>query len=310
MIELITELLNEPWFQILISFIPGVILSVIFMLLPVYVLSKPKPKYVSRTKEITQFHSKLDEFEVVYKYRGKKINCLSETILYIWNARNKSIRKSDLLKATPITIKIPKSITLYRVDYIATQDIDKSLEIHQNDKGDYVLSFDAMQKHDGVCFKILHSGDAKSKIVMEGKLDGRIKVKKGTTMFDADRNRPLIIFNNAITRILIPFFIFISSSTLGIHSLINRYGLRQMLNPAFGTGPMQLENQFQTLMTLSVSLLFLALYLFYNALTCLPNEIAFLTYRKEQQKNLYIFNNARAKSKQTDAGIKTGALDI
>jgi len=283
--------------NVIISIFTGLVSCFLSIIFPVFLAKKQKPKYAVKNQTIiTNSESKFEGLEVLF-YK-KPIENLTLTRLYFWNAGNKSIRKRDTLIATPISLSIPKNIDIYKIEYISTKDLSKTLEMKENSQSGYEFSFDAMQKHDGVCFKILHSGKEDCPISIDGKLDGQIKIEKSN-------NDPDFPFNYYLVKMLFLMVISFASMAFMIHTIINRISLEASpylmsfttMDYIYGVGIE--SNEFVRRIIASICLLILTPIVLYKILshTPLPSKLMLASEKHENYKILFILEKTKRKPK-------------
>ena len=276
--------------NVILSLLFSPIFGLIFFGMPFLLIKKQKPRFFIRSRAIiTNLTSEFGELEV--SYRNNPIVNLTETRIFFWNAGRKSIRENDLLTATPIVVSIPSEIETYRISYISTPDLGKTIKIFEGRKGEYELSFEAMQKHDGVCVSVLHSGSEENTIIVNGKLDQRIKVRKAENTSSDPSDTSFI--NKTSYKIILSLILLCASMAVATYASINRLSLE--LLPRFfqfSSSPFMAEfgiegNEFISLIILSIVLLFLAFVIFFNASNNIPNKLIYLSQKNNEYLPLY-----------------------
>ena len=269
--------INDFWASVALS----ILINFIFMIISVFREIKQNPRYSIESRTIisdtASLKSEFNELEVYYK--DSIIRNLTETRLYFWNAGRKSIRESHLLKATPIEIKIPDDIVVYNFEYASTLDLEKTLGMNKTEQGDYKISFDAMQRHDGICFKILHSGKEDCSISIIGKLDNLIKIKKSKTLPEPNYTEK-IVFGT----------MFCASTALLVYTIINELSLRMIyydVSPITWSGLISASvesSQFGTYMMISIFFMIATGGLFFYLMRFPPIPIKLLYISKQVDK--------------------------
>ena len=280
------------------NFIVNILLSIALFLLsifiPLFYKKKQRPKYISKSRTtITSLDSEFSDLETYYK--KNKIEKLTETRLYFWNAGDTSIRKWHLLKATPVTIHIPDDIEICQIDHVSTQDLKTTLEIHKNECGNYELSFEAMQKNDGVCFRFLHSGNENCSMSVLGKLDGLLQIKKAKISSDPYQKITWLdkLFCNTTFRALVPSILFFISAIYAVNALVNELSFRALPEyRSFSTwfSPLTLEsNTFSRYIRISITLFLLALSTFFSFRTHTPIPVTLMLLSKERAGYTFLY---------------------
>ena len=286
-------------YNIIISAVLGPILSLILFIISLLLTKRKKPKFFTRSRKIiTTLESEFRDLKVYYK--NSLIVNLTETRVFFWNAGRQSIRTNDLLKATPIVVSIPSEIEIYSISYISTPDLGKTIIFSEKEQEGYELSFDAMQKHDGICVRVLHSGNEENAISVTGKLDGRIKIKKATkTSYDPDNTS---FINKTPCNIALSLILLCASTAVAIYAIINRLSLEILPRVLqLTTSPfVSVEgNEFITHIIISIVLLFFAIMIFFNGSNSVPNKLIYLSKKNNEYLSLFDLDESVANSVAT-----------
>ncbi|MCL2566007.1 MAG: hypothetical protein FWE24_09405 [Defluviitaleaceae bacterium] len=274
--------------NVIISLLLSPILSLILFGISFFFTKRQKPKFFTRSRAIiTNLKSEFGELKVFYK--DIQITNLTETHVFLWNAGRKSIRTNDLLKATPIVISIPSDIKTYRISYVSTPDLGKTIQFFKSQQGGYELSFDAMQKHDGICIRVLHSGNEENSISVNGKLDGRIKVKEATKPSSDPDDTSFI--NKTLCNITLSLILLCASIAVAIYASINRLSLELLPRVHhFSLSPFMSgveANEYSSFLLISIVLLFFAIMIFFNASNSIPNKLIYLAQKHDEYLSLF-----------------------
>ena len=155
----ILEFLSQPIIGSIIGIagiIIGGILTIIF-----YFKSKivSKPRYsISNTNLINLLDEKIPN-EVTINYDNRKINCLSKTVINIWNAGKKAIMRSDLY---PQYIEIPFINDNMNDTQILSVMVDSKCKLSKIDEPiieqDCIkIAFDFLEYKDKITITIIHT---------------------------------------------------------------------------------------------------------------------------------------------------------
>ena len=140
---------------------------------------RKKPVFVCYSKPIiTNKETSFNSLKVLFDNR--EVENLTESILFFWNKGRDAIRQSDILEDNPIRLEFPEGTKLYRINYQRTSNMLKTFNITRDKHNVLLLNFDSMLYKEGICFRILHSGNESSceKITINGTLPNKERVKK------------------------------------------------------------------------------------------------------------------------------------
>jgi hypothetical protein len=118
------------------------------------------------TSFVRDYQSKIPELELLYK--GKKVRNVTLTRLVVWNVGTETIHQTDIAKADPLRIKVSSPVTMLNwemVPPLREPNVPKLLASHAHDR-DLELSFDFLDKNDGIVIDLLHTGRAEDVTVL------------------------------------------------------------------------------------------------------------------------------------------------
>ncbi|EED0306046.1 hypothetical protein D8N18_RS21095 [Escherichia coli] len=117
--------------------------------------------------------------QVEILYEGETVNKLASSTFVIWNSGNKIITKNSLTTIDPLRIEAINDVKILRHEIIRLSNHTCNISTHiDENKTSILLSFDFLEKNDGVRIKILHTGND-SDINLVGKVIG-VKTPKTT----------------------------------------------------------------------------------------------------------------------------------
>jgi len=284
------------------SGIISLVLAPVFCLLGIVgtniLTKKQKPVSVTNSHSIiNNLKSDFGELEVLYN--KVKIDNLTKTRIYFWNAGRKSIRKFDLVEATPIMLYTPSDIDIYKINYIATPDLGKTLQVKETHSKGYMITFDAMQKDDGVYFEVLHSGSESCTVNLIGSIDNKVSICKSS--YNSDNDLVERFFYNVIFRMGLPIILLCASIGFALYAFINRISL--VLAEYFWPISMSLllqdtgfeVNYFLRYIVFSILLMGLALLISWSCSRNIPipNELLDISKKYNEYRQLYIITKTR-----------------
>jgi hypothetical protein len=132
---------------------------------------------VSSRTLVENLRSELDGLEVSYKQVPQERITVSK--VYIWNNGTDTIRDSDLTEISPFRLNFDGGAQLLDARIIfSTEPSNKFLIDPPNFPTDAVtgtflnMSFDYLDRLEGVTLQLVHTGSTKQKIILEGKIKG------------------------------------------------------------------------------------------------------------------------------------------
>lgn len=168
MVQQILNFISIPYVGVII----GVILSLVFGIIPFFQSRKMKPKHITKFNSIIN-NNETSYNDLEFRFKGKVIQTFSETKIYFWNSGNGSIRNFNFLKDDPFGIKIANGVSLYKFQFVTTDKMKKTFNVSYDSMENlFFIDFDAMLKNEGFFINIWHSGDNKESIKVTGNFDG------------------------------------------------------------------------------------------------------------------------------------------
>ncbi|WP_247152598.1 hypothetical protein [Escherichia coli] len=175
MFEQISHWLSIPYVGSIIGII-GVAIAIftIFFSRKCYKISLHKT-----TNDLIGLSDSLLPNQVEILYEGETVNKLASSTFVIWNSGNKIITKNSLTTIDPLRIEAINDVKILRHEIIRLNNHTCNISTHiDENKTSILLSFDFLEKNDGVRIKILHTGND-SDINLVGKVIG-VKTPKTT----------------------------------------------------------------------------------------------------------------------------------
>jgi hypothetical protein len=157
--------------------ISGWVIGVIsFVLAIVFYLKSSKerrPCYaVTSNNIIKQAQQLIPGLSVRYSGHGEELSNFTISKLAFWNAGRETIRKADLVKADPITVQAKEGCVLLGIEVLyASPSNDFGSQLHR-DKKSAELTFDYIDRHEGIVLLIAHTGLSNDALTLTGKIKG------------------------------------------------------------------------------------------------------------------------------------------
>jgi hypothetical protein len=118
-------------------------------------------------------------------YQNDKIDNLTITKIAFWNAGNVTINHGDISKVDPIKISILNEKKFLDAFIISTTNPVNQFSISKVHKESSVLlSFDYIDKNEGIVIQVIHTGNSSSDITVSGTLKGMGKPIHFTSIFN------------------------------------------------------------------------------------------------------------------------------
>lgn len=159
--EVIQQLLKNPIFQIINSFIGCI--GLIIILYKCFEKKKKLGLFFKPTKIFLDVNLP----EVNSTYKGESISNLFETEFILWNKGKKIIQQSDFVTEIEIYGQDDK-LKILDVNFISSNCDEESIKYNLNEKNHLIIHFNYLKQKQGMKFQILHTGDIKN---LEYKID-------------------------------------------------------------------------------------------------------------------------------------------
>ena len=109
-------------------------------------------------------------------YNDMEITNLTSTKLAIWNSGNRVVNRSDVVVGREVCIGAPDSVGILYVEIIAESDVTNKFELSNTSPNTQKISFEYIDKHEGVVLQIFHTGNHDD-ISVDCKIKGGKSVK-------------------------------------------------------------------------------------------------------------------------------------
>ncbi|MCD4664560.1 MAG: hypothetical protein K8R68_04750 [Bacteroidales bacterium] len=174
--------INNPFFTLI-----SLTLAVVGIILSIYFFKKgkreKKPCYaVAYFNLISKYVKEFSELDINYK--GKPVDNLTISKFAFWNAGKETIRKKDLINDNPLRIKMKDDFIIYGFEKLFESESTNNFDLElSKDKTEIIISFDYLDYGQGVLIRILHSGNTRNDLNLNGKIIGVLDLKKPNTSF-------------------------------------------------------------------------------------------------------------------------------
>jgi hypothetical protein len=112
---------------------------------------------------------------VGYHGHGEDLEVFSVTRVYVWNAGDETIRKTDVAKNDPIRISVANGVIVAAAVIHRTREINQFDCVSKRDKTVVELSFEFLDRDDGAIIQVCHSARNESDIAIRGTVLGAKK---------------------------------------------------------------------------------------------------------------------------------------
>lgn len=114
-----------------------------------------------------------DKLSVLYD--GQSVDSVCVSTVTIWNSGNRTINDSDIVESKELSISLLDDNRILSADIIAISEDTNSFKINIIDNNCVKITFDYVDKKDGVVVQIIHTGQSES-------VDINCKIKGGYSM--------------------------------------------------------------------------------------------------------------------------------
>jgi len=165
-----------------------------FVLAIVFYLKSRKerrPYYAVRSNNIIKKAQQLlPGLSVRYSGHGDELSNFTVSTLAFWNAGRETIRKTDLVKADPITLKANENCILLGIETLYASPSNAFDCQLRRDKKSAELTFDYIDRHDGTVLQIAHTGLSNDDLTLTGKIKGGAEIiRLGTVVMRSRGDR-------------------------------------------------------------------------------------------------------------------------
>jgi tetratricopeptide (TPR) repeat protein len=175
-----------------IEYIIALFLALIGILLTIKFNREKLPFYsLEGFNLIRDLSNALDSLEVLYK--KNKINSLTVTHIAFWNAGRETINRADIVSRDPLRL-IFKETGEFIEAVIAFQNNESNnfqYEISE-DKSIVYITFDYIDKNDGLILQVLHTNISPYNVDLTGKIKGAAMPKKKVVSTDTSSTKNFI----------------------------------------------------------------------------------------------------------------------
>jgi hypothetical protein len=129
------------------------------------------PVYFMKSNNLIQDNRyKLNGLDISYK--GQKITNLTITEIAFWNQGREVIERDDIVKSELLRIETLEGIEILDAQIIRFNNSTSGVTIEQKNPQRVNLSFDYLEKDNGVTVQIIHTGKETGNIFINGKIKG------------------------------------------------------------------------------------------------------------------------------------------
>jgi hypothetical protein len=165
--DTIYDAIKSPGFGIL-TFAFGVLVTWLFFRLG---LRDRSPRYIVAGDNLLK--QKLPKLRVHYHGYGEDLEDVTVSYLCFWNDGGGTINNLDVQKADPVAIRVPEGIRI--VDAIVLKKSREAIGlgcIVSQDKTRALLTFDFLDKNDGILVCLIHTGTELTAVSLTGTIRG------------------------------------------------------------------------------------------------------------------------------------------
>lgn len=158
----------------------GILLSVVGVYLTVKSWKRKIPTYVIRSNNVFKGLEKtIPDIEVKFPGYGPPVTSITITKIGFWNAGNETIKKTDVVKDDPITIRAKEGVVfLSAVVVESVNPLNKFDCTVSKDRSSVAIAFDYLDCNQGALIQVFHTGIANADITMTGTVMGAAKIKR------------------------------------------------------------------------------------------------------------------------------------
>ncbi len=175
----LTDLMANPYCWLLLAFCT--IFGVSFTIYQVFINKQNKEISFVKHKfyAIEQGRKAIDGLDILYK--GQKTESLIVSRYAIWNSGNILIRNEDVVESRKLCLKCSEDAKILDAKIIAVNEDTNLCNIDSIDDNQVNLTFDYLDKNDGLVIQVLHTGK-QNNLIFDCKL-------KGGNLKDADYSK-------------------------------------------------------------------------------------------------------------------------
>jgi len=127
------------------------------------------------TSFVRDYQTKIPELELSYK--GIKVRNITLTRFVVWNSGVETVHKTDIAKADPLRLTVADASAILNSEIVPPVRESNVVRLQSTaDRQTLELSFDFLDKEDGVVFDVLHTGRA-GDVSLSGTIKGARQLK-------------------------------------------------------------------------------------------------------------------------------------
>jgi hypothetical protein len=155
------EFINQNWLTIIIAAL-GVAASYYF-----YLRAKVLRRvfFVTQSVQVTGVKSEFaPDLEIFY--RGKKVDRVTKSVLYLWNSGNTTIEGNQIVGADPLRLACSEGCEILKESIVrVTRDVI-AIDLRRDSErpNELIFHFDFLDPGDGAVIDMLHTGDRKVRL--------------------------------------------------------------------------------------------------------------------------------------------------
>jgi|SRR5579883_29419 len=170
MVNQLIEIIKSAWFAILLTLI-GIFLTILY-----YRWSKreKRPRYLRRSVVIVRNAKKtIPALTVHHRGHSADIDNLSATVFWFWNEGAETIHGNDIAQADQLRIIASKDVKILGASVLGTNNFASTPNIdYQKTENQVLLTFDYLDRNQGVAIEVLHTGTSGQAVAMRGTIKG------------------------------------------------------------------------------------------------------------------------------------------
>jgi hypothetical protein len=141
---------------------------------------RKKPTYLIRSNNIfSGLEHTIPDVEVKFSGYGQPIKALTVTKIAFWNAGTETLKKQDVVKDDPITIRGKEGVVFLSASVVETvsplNKIDCKLK---QDRSLVTITFEYLDHNQGANFQVFHTGTSNADITFQGTIMGASPIRR------------------------------------------------------------------------------------------------------------------------------------
>jgi hypothetical protein len=176
-VELLKDILQDPLFGNLGTVFFGIVSIILTVILYNRTKKEKRPRYCTHGTNLFQgLTQHVAGLQLHFPGYSAPIPSLTVTKLLFWNEGKDTINKSDVAtKTEPIRVICREGVVILQADIIqANQPANAFAETVAQDRKSLNLTFDHMDKGEGVVLQIFHTGTSDEDLDVRGKIKGAV----------------------------------------------------------------------------------------------------------------------------------------